>query len=129
MRADCSVAASAGIAGVAANRWSLIGLGVPNGRVVAERHQGRSASGRSAPARCARVSRRRPGAEGLLWVDSRGSVVAQRTTGIVEGFRMPASHCARGCTEAGVRKASKEETAGEFAPTLVSVYGEFAGAA
>ena len=31
--------------------------------------------------------------------------------------------------EAGVRKASKEETAGEFAPTLVSVYGEFAGAA
>src|ERR1700730_14575942 len=25
---------------------------------------------------------------------------------------MPASHCARGCTEAGVRKASKEETAG-----------------
>ena len=35
----------------------------------------------------------------------------------------------RGCTEAGVRKASREETAGEFAPTLVSVYGEFAGAA
>ena len=31
---------------------------------------------------------------------------------IVKGFRMPASHCARGCTEAGVRKASKEETAG-----------------
>src|SRR5215471_478262 len=30
----------------------------------------------------------------------------------VKGFRMPASHCARGCTEAGVRKASKEETAG-----------------
>src|SRR5215472_6333403 len=25
---------------------------------------------------------------------------------------MPASHCARGCMEAGVRKASKEETAG-----------------
>ena len=35
----------------------------------------------------------------------------------------------RGCTEAGVRKASREETAGEFAPTLVSVYGEIAGAA
>jgi hypothetical protein len=35
----------------------------------------------------------------------------------------------RGCTEAGVRKASREETAGEFAPTLVSIYGEFAGAA
>ena len=36
---------------------------------------------------------------------------------------------ARGCTEAGVRKASREETAREFAPTLVSVYGEFAAAA
>ena len=34
-----------------------------------------------------------------------------------------------GCTEAGVRKASREETAGEFAPTLVSVYGEFVAAA
>jgi hypothetical protein len=32
-------------------------------------------------------------------------------------------------TEAGVRKASKEETAGEFAPTPVSIYGEFAAAA
>src|SRR5437016_4849375 len=31
---------------------------------------------------------------------------------------------ARGCTEAGVRKALREETAGEFAPTLVSVYGD-----
>src|SRR5438105_7419744 len=31
---------------------------------------------------------------------------------------------ARGWTEAGVRKASREETAGEFAPTLVSVYGD-----
>jgi len=34
----------------------------------------------------------------------------------------------RECTEAGVR-ASREETAGEFAPTLVSVYVEFAAAA
>jgi hypothetical protein len=34
----------------------------------------------------------------------------------------------RGRTEAGVGKAWKEETAGEFAPTLVSTYGEFAGA-
>ena len=34
----------------------------------------------------------------------------------------------RGRTEAGVGKAWKEETAGEFAPTLVSIYGEFAGA-
>src|SRR5215470_15770292 len=29
-----------------------------------------------------------------------------------------------GCTEAGVRKASKEETAGEYAPAAVSVYGD-----
>src|SRR5215472_9899649 len=34
-------------------------------------------------------------------------------SGIVKGFRMPASHCVKGCLEAGVRKASKEETAGE----------------
>ena len=33
-------------------------------------------------------------------------------TASVKGFRMPASHGARGCMEAGVRKASKEETAG-----------------
>jgi hypothetical protein len=33
---------------------------------------------------------------------------------------------ARGCTEAGVRKASREETAGEFAPAVVSVYGDLA---
>src|SRR6516165_6516731 len=45
-------------------------------------------------------------------------------TASVKGFRMPASHCARGCTEAGVRKASKEETAGEYAPAAVSVYGD-----
>jgi hypothetical protein len=35
----------------------------------------------------------------------------------------------KGRTEAGVRKASREETAEEFAPTLVSLYGEFAAAA
>src|SRR6516164_2088074 len=46
-----------------------------------------------------------------------------RTTAVVKGFRMPASHGARGCMEAGVRKASKEETAGEYAPA-VSVYGD-----
>jgi len=28
--------------------------------------------------------------------------------------------------EAGVRKASKEETAGDFAPAMVSVYGDLA---
>jgi len=28
--------------------------------------------------------------------------------------------------EAGVRKASREETAGEFAPAVVSVYGDLA---
>jgi hypothetical protein len=33
---------------------------------------------------------------------------------------------ARGCTEAGVRKASREETAGEFATAVVSIYGDFA---
>jgi hypothetical protein len=32
-------------------------------------------------------------------------------------------------TEAGVRKASREETAREFTPTLVSLYGEFAAGA
>src|ERR1700748_1776442 len=53
------------------------------------------------------------------------SIRPPRTAGIVKGFRMPASHCARGCTEAGVRKASKEETAGEYAPAAVSVYGDF----
>jgi hypothetical protein len=30
---------------------------------------------------------------------------------------------ASGCTEAGVRKASKEETAGWFAPAVVSAMG------
>jgi len=35
---------------------------------------------------------------------------------------------ARACTEAGVRKASREETAGEFAPTVVSDYGDLAPA-
>ena len=33
---------------------------------------------------------------------------------------------ARGCTEAGVRKASKEETAGEFGLGVVSGYGDLA---
>src|SRR6516165_5961684 len=60
----------------------------------------------------------------LLWVDLRRLAVVGRTTGVVKGFRMPASHCARGCMEAGVRKASKEETAGEYAPAAVSVYGD-----
>jgi hypothetical protein len=32
----------------------------------------------------------------------------------------------RGGTEAGVRKASREETAGEFAPAVVSGYGDLA---
>src|SRR5215472_13683136 len=34
------------------------------------------------------------------------------TAAYVKGFRMPAKAGARGCTEAGVRKASREETAG-----------------
>jgi hypothetical protein len=45
----------------------------------------------------------------------------------VKGFRTPASHWREGMH--GGRKASREETAGEFAPTLVSIYGEFAAAA
>jgi hypothetical protein len=32
----------------------------------------------------------------------------------------------RGGTEAGVRKAPREETAGEFAPAVVSGYGDLA---
>jgi len=36
--------------------------------------------------------------------------------------RLPYSG-ARGCTEAGVGKASKEETAGSFAPAVVSAMG------
>ena len=42
--------------------------------------------------------------------------------------RLPITDVTR-FSEAGVRKASGEETAGEFAPTLVSIYGEFAAAA
>ncbi len=42
--------------------------------------------------------------------------------------RLPGTGVMEGAA-AGVRKASKEETAGEFAPTLVSIYGEFAAAA
>src|ERR1700757_788889 len=56
-----------------------------------------------------RAARRRPG---LLKVEPPRSGARAGRSGIVKGFRMPASHCARGCTEAGVRKASKEETAG-----------------
>src|SRR6516225_4030806 len=37
---------------------------------------------------------------------------------------MPAGRRREGCTEAGVRKASKEESAGSFAPAVVSVYGD-----
>src|SRR5690349_8306393 len=36
--------------------------------------------------------------------DSNIWVAATRMTASVKGFRMPVSHCARGCTEAGVRK-------------------------
>src|SRR6516162_6626260 len=37
---------------------------------------------------------------------------------------MPAGRRREGCTAAGVRKASKEESAGSFAPAVVSVYGD-----
>src|SRR5262245_15480162 len=39
--------------------------------------------------------------------------------------RLPVTDVTR-CSEAGVRKASGEETAGEFAPAVVSVYGDLA---
>src|SRR5262245_2517021 len=39
--------------------------------------------------------------------------------------RLPVNGVTR-CSEAGVRKASGEETAGEFAPAVVSVYGDLA---
>jgi hypothetical protein len=38
--------------------------------------------------------------------------LVRRTTAIVKGFRRPAKRRREGCTEAGVRKASREETAG-----------------
>ena len=57
-------------------------------------------------------------------VKTGGARMRVARSGFVKGFRMPASHCARGCTEAGVRKASKEETAGEYAQAAVSVYGD-----
>src|SRR6516162_7167910 len=49
-----------------------------------------------------------------LWRRLTSAILGRRwrTAEIVKGFRMPASHRARGCMEAGVRKASKEETAG-----------------
>jgi hypothetical protein len=50
----------------------------------------------------------------------------RRTSGIVKGFRMPARHRREGCTAAGVRKASREETAGEIATAVVSIYGDLA---
>jgi len=39
--------------------------------------------------------------------------------------RLPVSGVTR-CSEAGVRKASGEETAGKFRPAVVSVYGDLA---
>jgi hypothetical protein len=39
---------------------------------------------------------------------------------------MPARHRREGCTKAGVRKASREETAGDFATAVVSIYGDLA---
>ena len=41
--------------------------------------------------------------------------------------RLPGTDAMRD-SEAGVRKASKEETAGEFAPAVVSGYGDLAPA-
>ncbi|HEY3618371.1 MAG TPA: hypothetical protein VGK96_16275, partial [Candidatus Sulfotelmatobacter sp.] len=52
------------------------------------------------------------GGDRHLRVDLSRMIVVPRTTGIVKGFRTPASHRPGGFTEAGVRKASREETAG-----------------
>jgi hypothetical protein len=60
--------------------------------------------------------------EGVVEQDAGDGRLALRVFG-----RLPFTGV-RGRTEAGVRKAWKEETAGEFAPTLVSIYGEFVGA-
>ena len=49
-------------------------------------------------------------------------------TGVVKGFRTPAKLGRGEALEAGVRKASKEETAGEFALAVVSGYGDLAPA-
>ena len=45
---------------------------------------------------------------------------------MVKGFRTLPGVGAGGCRETGVRKASREETAGDFAPALVSGYGDLA---
>ena len=71
---------------------------------------------------------RRRSHECRKWVDppvrywSRGRPESLRVFG-----RLPVIG-ARACTEAGVRKASREETAGEFAPAVVSDYGDLAPA-
>jgi hypothetical protein len=58
--------------------------------------------------------------------DPRPSPSCPETAKFVKGFGCLPDIDAWGCTEAGVRKASREETAGEFAPTVVSVYGDLA---
>jgi len=57
-----------------------------------------------------------------------GMAASKRVKSLRVFGRLPVTGV-RGCTEAGVRKASREETAGEFAATLVSIYGKFAAAA
>src|SRR5215469_17064670 len=47
-----------------------------------------------------------------LWAGAREAITIRRTAAYVKGFRMPAGRGMSGGTEAGVRKASKEETAG-----------------
>ena len=60
-------------------------------------------------------------------VEPAGSIEVTKLAAYVKGFRMPAGRRREGCTEAGVRKASKEESARVFAPAAVSVYGEVYG--
>ena len=57
----------------------------------------------------------------------RGSVPSAEWPESLRVFGCLARAGARGCTEAGVRKASKEESARVFAPAAVSVYGEVYG--
>jgi hypothetical protein len=62
--------------------------------------------------------------ERLGLVDWSRLIVVTRTAGIVKGFQTPARH-GRGRMHGGRRPKSLEgETAGEFAPAVVSVYGD-----
>jgi hypothetical protein len=68
------------------------------------------------------------GNERPLWVGlTRSTMTGERLLSLRVFGRLPVTG-ARARTEAGVRKASGEETAGEFAPAAVSDYGDLAPA-